>query len=129
VRVSAKAVFSQYSIYPASLNFGAMTSGTRKTWTFTLENKGDLDFKFLICRPEQDPQQQHGPCWGSRGTAVGYQPLLGLSLQTCLTVGMFSVYPGVGSIPPGGQQMITVDCYAKLLGTCKESLSINISNR
>lgn len=55
VRVSAKAVFSKYSIYPASLiNFGAMMNGTRKTHTFTLENKGILDFKFLIYRADQD---------------------------------------------------------------------------
>lgn len=55
VRVSAKAVFSKYSIYPASLiNFGAMMNGTRKTCTFTLENEGILDFKFLIYRADQD---------------------------------------------------------------------------
>ena len=55
VRVSAKAVFSKYSIHPASLiNFGAMVKGSRKTCTFMLENKGSLDFKFLIYRADQD---------------------------------------------------------------------------
>lgn len=55
VRVSAKAVFSKYSIYPASLiSFGAMMNGTRKTCTFTLENKGVLDFKFFIYRADQE---------------------------------------------------------------------------
>lgn len=55
VRVSAQAVFSKYSIHPASLiNFGTLTSGTKKTCTFTLENKGILYFKFLISRAEQD---------------------------------------------------------------------------
>ena len=42
---------------------------------------------------------------------------------------MFMVYPGSGSIPPVDQQVITVDCYAKGLGTCKEHLSIDISDR
>ncbi|KAM6253129.1 hydrocephalus-inducing protein homolog [Porphyrio hochstetteri] len=146
VRVSAKAVFSKYSIYPASLNFGAVTSGSRKTCTFTLENKGDLDFKFLICRPEQDPvrrksaqlpESAHPPgnvnvrtsTSSIRQNRLLLQKDTNPLMQTHLTVGMFTVYPGVGSIPPGGQQVITVDCYAKLLGTCKESLSINIKNR
>ncbi|CAM9170016.1 unnamed protein product, partial [Bubo scandiacus] len=42
---------------------------------------------------------------------------------------MFTVYPGSGSIPPVGQQVIMVDCYTKGLGTCKEHLSIDISDR
>ena len=48
VRVSAEAVFSQNSIYPALVN------GSRKTCTFMLENKGTLDFKFLICRADRN---------------------------------------------------------------------------
>ncbi|CAM9148062.1 unnamed protein product [Bubo scandiacus] len=51
VRVSAKAVFSKYSIHLASfISFGALVNGSRKTCTFMLENKGTLDFKFLIYR-------------------------------------------------------------------------------
>lgn len=80
-----------------------------------------------------------GPGWRTRsgillagaaqGKAVRCQPLLALFLQARFTVGMFTVYPGFGSIPPGGQQMITVDCYAEPLGTCREHLSIDISDR
>lgn len=65
----------------------------------------------------------------AEGKAVRHQPLLGLLLQARVTLGMFTVYPGFGSIPPGGQQMIMVDCCAELLGTCKECLSIDISDR
>lgn len=55
VRVSAKAVFSKYSITPASLiNFSALVNGTKKTCAITLENRGSLDFKFLVCRADQD---------------------------------------------------------------------------
>ena len=61
--------------------------------------------------------------------AVRHQPLLGLFLQARFTSGMFTVYPGFGSIPPRGQQMIRVDCCAEPLGTCEEHLSIDISNR
>lgn len=56
VKVSAKAVFSKYSIRPASLiSFGAMVSGTRKTCSFILENKGILDFKFFIYQDQAAP--------------------------------------------------------------------------
>lgn len=65
----------------------------------------------------------------AQGKAVRHQPLLGLFPQARFTLGMFTVYPGFGSIPPGGQQMITVDCYAEPVGTCKECLSIEISDR
>ncbi|NWH50429.1 HYDIN protein, partial [Fregata magnificens] len=149
VRVSAKAVFSKYSIYPASLiNFGAMMSGTRKTCTFTLENKGILDFKFLIYRAEQDTPvlprksahqmksaRSHESESLSKTTPSVKQSKHSLQkdanplMQARFTLGMFTVYPGFGSIPPGGQQMITVDCYAEPLGTCKEHLSIDISDR
>ncbi|XP_075290309.1 hydrocephalus-inducing protein homolog isoform X2 [Opisthocomus hoazin] len=149
VRVSAKSVFSKYSIYPASLiNFGAMVNGTRKTCTFTLENKGVLDFKFLIYRADQDatvlPRKSahqtksthsHESESFSRRTPSVKQSKPSLQkdvnpfMQARFTSGMFTVYPGFGSIPPGGQQMITVDCCAEPLGTCKEHLSIDISNR
>ncbi|NXG68880.1 HYDIN protein, partial [Baryphthengus martii] len=149
VTVSAKAVFSKYSIYPASLiNFGAMMSGTRKTCTFMLENKGILDFKFFIYRAAQDapvlqkkstcqmrPVRSHDSENFSKMTPSAKQSKRSLQkdttplMQARFTLGMFTVYPGFGSIPPGGQQMITVDCYAEPLGTCKEHLSIDISDR
>ncbi|XP_075367152.1 hydrocephalus-inducing protein homolog [Mycteria americana] len=149
VRVSAKAVFSKYSIYPASLiNFGAMMNGTRKTCTFMLENEGILDFKFLIYRADQDAPvlrrksahqmksaHSHESENLSKMTPSVKQSKHSLQkdanpfMQARFTVGMFTVYPGFGSIPPGGQQMIMVDCYAEPLGTCKEHLSIDISDR
>ncbi|XP_064315287.1 hydrocephalus-inducing protein homolog [Phalacrocorax carbo] len=149
VRVSAKAVFSKYSIYPALLiNFGAMMNGTRKTCTFTLENKGILDFKFLIYRADQDASvlprksaylmkssHSHESENLSKMTPSVKQSKHSLQkdaspfMQARFTLGMFTVYPGFGSIPPGGQQTITVDCYAEPLGTCKERLFIDVSDR
>ncbi|NXT36809.1 HYDIN protein, partial [Pelecanoides urinatrix] len=149
VRVSAKAVFSKYSIYPTSLiNFGAMMNGTRKTCTFTLENKGILDFKFLIYRAEQDAAvlsrksahqmksaRSHESENFNKMTPSVKQSKHSLQkdanpfMQARFTLGMFTVYPGFGSVPPGGQQMIMVDCYAEPLGTCKEYLSIDIGDR
>ncbi|NWQ83121.1 HYDIN protein, partial [Columbina picui] len=138
VKVSARATFSKYSICPASLiSFGAMINGTKKTCTFRLENKGILDFKFHIYRAEQDvaelpkkrPRSDVLFAGDALGQAVRHQPLLGLFLQARFTLGMFTVYPGFGSLPPGGQQMITVDCQAEPPGTCKEHLCIDISGR
>ncbi|NXT87516.1 HYDIN protein, partial [Anhinga rufa] len=149
VRVSAKAVFSKYSIYPALLiNFGAMMNGTRKTCTFTLENKGILDFKFLIYRADQDapvlPRKSAHLMKSARShesenvskmapsvkqSKQSLQKDANPFVQARFTLGMFTVYPGFGSIPPGGQQTITVDCYADPLGTCKEHLSIDVSDR
>ncbi|XP_039246640.1 hydrocephalus-inducing protein homolog [Pipra filicauda] len=51
VRVSARAVYSKYSIKPASpIDFGAMVKGTKKNQVLIVENKGTLNFKFLIHR-------------------------------------------------------------------------------
>uniref|UniRef100_A0A672UG67 HYDIN axonemal central pair apparatus protein n=1 Tax=Strigops habroptila TaxID=2489341 RepID=A0A672UG67_STRHB len=148
VRVSAKAVFSKYSIHPASLiSFGAMVSGTRKTCSFMLENKGILDFKFLIYQEDQaapllpkksahqmksaHSQESENGKNGMLffGDAQGKAVDLPLFLQARLTLGMFTVYPGFGTILPGGQQMVTVECCAEPLGTCKELLSIDVSDR
>ncbi|NWW42685.1 HYDIN protein, partial [Pedionomus torquatus] len=146
VKVSAQAVFSKYSITPASLiNFGAMMNGTRKTCTLMLENKGILDFKFFIYLADQDSpvlakkRKKSIPSQDSENFSK-ITPLAKQSkfsgqkdtnpfMQARLTMGMFTVYPGYGSIPPGAQQMITVDCYAEPLGICKEHLSIDISDR
>ncbi|XP_068026157.1 hydrocephalus-inducing protein-like [Melanerpes formicivorus] len=42
---------------------------------------------------------------------------------------MFTVSPAFGSILPGEQQLVTVDCAAELPGPCQEQLLIDISNR
>ncbi|CAM9160290.1 unnamed protein product [Bubo scandiacus] len=137
VRVSAKAVFSKNSIYPASfISFGAPVNGSRKTCTFMLENKGTLNFKFLIHRTDHNaalsPRKSENL---SKMTPSVKQSKHLLQkdanpfMQAHFTLGVFTVYPGSGSIPPVGQQVIMVDCYTKGLGTCKEHLSIDISNR
>ncbi|NXI34967.1 HYDIN protein, partial [Galbula dea] len=149
LRVSARAVFSKYSISPASLlNFGPMMNGTKKSCSFTLENQGLIDFQFFISKAEQDTvplrkksaQQVKSICSQesealSKASPPGKQSkhLLqkdpNTSMQARLTLGMFTVYPGFGCIPPGTQQVITVDCLAEPLGTCEEHLSIHITHR
>ncbi|XP_054031509.1 hydrocephalus-inducing protein homolog [Dryobates pubescens] len=159
VRLSARAVLSQYSISPAALlDCGAVASGTRRACSFLLHNTGLLPFQFLICRAEQGPPEPtetgwlpglcsgpgsppclpwaqleaeawSPPCWEAQGEAVGHQPLLGLSLQAHLSLGMFTVSPAFGCILAGEQQLVTVDCAAGRPGPCQERLLIDISHR
>ncbi len=59
IRVSAKAVFSHPLISPASdINFGPMTINTRKNASFTLENKGEFEFKYAITKKMSAEQQK-----------------------------------------------------------------------
>ncbi|NWY64722.1 HYDIN protein, partial [Erithacus rubecula] len=132
VRVSANAVYSKFSIEPASpINFGALIKGTKKTQIVVLENKGMLNFRFRIQQAPKDSSaleiKRYTLCWGAQGTAVSRQPLLELFLQDHLTVGMFTVSPCSGSVAAWDQQDITVDCLAGEEGTCEEQLYIDIT--
>ncbi|KGL84882.1 Hydrocephalus-inducing protein, partial [Tinamus guttatus] len=150
VRVSAKALYSKYNISPASfINFGPMMSGTKKSCTFLLENIGNLDFKFLISKTSRDvpvlPRKgisavkhthSHESESFNKNLSVRQSKQIealqkdGNPLsQARLSSGTFTVYPGFGSIAPGGHQVITVDCYTDALGICEEYLSIDISDR
>lgn len=51
IRISGRAVYSKYSIYPVNdINFGSVLINTKKTRTLTVENKGDFDFKYTISK-------------------------------------------------------------------------------
>ncbi|XP_057292027.1 hydrocephalus-inducing protein-like [Hydractinia symbiolongicarpus] len=51
VKLSAKSVYSKYSIYPIhDINFGAVLVNTKKTRTFVIENKSDFDFRYSISK-------------------------------------------------------------------------------
>ncbi|NXG02990.1 HYDIN protein, partial [Sakesphorus luctuosus] len=130
VSVSARAVFSKYSIEPASpIDFGAMIKGTKKSQVLLLENMGMLSFRFFI---RQAPQRKrHGLLLAKcvEVMAVRHQPLLALFLQAALSVGMFTVSPCSSSVSPSGVQKITVDCNAGPEGKCEEQLYIDISGR
>ena len=51
IMVTAKAIFSKFSLSPINdINFGCMVVHTRKACTFTLENKGEFEFKYAIIK-------------------------------------------------------------------------------
>ncbi|KAM4894666.1 hydrocephalus-inducing protein homolog [Sylvia borin] len=135
VRVSARAVYSKYSIEPASpIDFGAMLKGTKKTQTVVLENKGMVNFKFCIHQAPEDAsalesqsskQGESAPSAAKRSTGRKSSSLT----QGPLSLGMFTVSPCSGSISPCGQQKITVECLAGQEGICEEQLYIDITGR
>ncbi|XP_062355753.1 hydrocephalus-inducing protein homolog [Cinclus cinclus] len=130
VRVTAKAVYSKYSIEPASpINFGAMLKGAKKTQTVMLENRGMLNFKFHILQAPEDASVLESKSSNQGESAVLATKLKSSSSQGYLSLGMFRVSPCSGSVAPWGQQKITVECLAGQEGTYEEQLYIDITGR
>ncbi|XP_062997557.1 hydrocephalus-inducing protein homolog [Elgaria multicarinata webbii] len=151
IRVSVQSMFTKYSITPPSLiNFGPLVIGCRKTNSFTIENRGALDFKFGICRVvrdvmiplrrgnshiknsrsrEADLSRQNAPLGRQSKRAESLQKDMTLAVQARFSLGMFTVTPGFGTVAPGGHQVITVDCLADPAGKCEEYMIIEITDR
>lgn len=64
IKVSVLSIFSKYSISPSGdINFGPLVYGSRKTRSFSIENKGDFEVRFNIsrvCKDIQGPAQRRG---------------------------------------------------------------------
>lgn len=59
IRISAKAVFSRFYISPINdINFGSMVVHSRKSSSFTIENKGEFDFRYAVTKKLSAEQQQ-----------------------------------------------------------------------
>ncbi|XP_076989079.1 hydrocephalus-inducing protein homolog isoform X4 [Tamandua tetradactyla] len=150
IKISVNAVFSKYNISPSSIiNFGALICGTRKSTTFTIENQGVTDFKFALYRMtgespiHQKKVASHIRHARSRESesfnksvstkaakfSDSIQKEVNITNQARFSHGMFTVYPGFGSIPAGGQQVVTVDCVADPVGRGEEFIAIDISDR
>ncbi|KAL8194575.1 UNVERIFIED_CONTAM: hypothetical protein K2H54_025175 [Gekko kuhli] len=148
VRLTVHSLFTKYNISPPSLiSFGPMMHGTRKSSSFTIENKGCLDFKFGICKQIRDniiplrkgvsnvksSRSREGgpiaPLGRQSRRSESLQKDMSLVAQARFSLGMFCVYPGFGSIPPGGQMVINVDCFADSVGKSEEYMMIEISDR
>ncbi|XP_063801928.1 hydrocephalus-inducing protein homolog isoform X2 [Pseudophryne corroboree] len=152
IRLSVSSAYSKYRLpSSADVNFGAMLLGSRKLCSFTLENCGLLEFRYLISKMIREVMLQpvkKGPVHGikrarsqdgsgsSRSVAMSKVKRADSQLKETSTsgqarfaLGMFTVSPGFGSIPPGGAQIITVECSADQLGKTEEFLAIDISDR
>ena len=157
IKVSAKAVFSKFSLSPsASINFGAMTVNTKKQCTFMLENRGEFDFRYAIVAA--DGSQKKPPAKAGRGSSrardgqesVQTSSLLKVeggkgggkskteiaSIRTevvsgtqRLVLGMFTIQPATGTVPAGQSSEIKVDCTADRPGKQAVAIIIEISDR
>lgn len=55
IKVTAKAVVSEFNIVPASeIYFGPMNVNSKRQEKITIENKGEMDFKFTISKHVND---------------------------------------------------------------------------
>ncbi|KAM9301954.1 hydrocephalus-inducing protein homolog [Gastrophryne carolinensis] len=152
IRASVCSAFSKYRLTPASdINFGAMVLGSRKMCSFTLENCGPLEMRYSISKMIREVMIQpakKGVAHGSKRSRSreGSESSKSISLnkskradsqlressipgQARLALGMFAVSPGFGSIPPGGQQLVNVECFADQLRKSEEFLAIDVSDR
>ncbi|KAF5907639.1 hydrocephalus-inducing protein, partial [Clarias magur] len=141
IKVSVQCLYSKYSIHPAKdINFGSVVHGSRKTETITLENMGEFEICFTISRMSKDlpvAEQKKGMGKKSSGesntakrisSANKQRPSDIIHLQTRLPMGLFSLSPCFGVLPPGAQQVITVDCVAEQVGCWQESLLVDITD-
>uniref|UniRef100_A0A3B4VD89 HYDIN axonemal central pair apparatus protein n=1 Tax=Seriola dumerili TaxID=41447 RepID=A0A3B4VD89_SERDU len=107
IKVSVQSVFSRYKITPAyDINFGPLVYGCKKSQSFTIENNGVFE------------ENKHTPTYTQHTRT-----------HNRLTIGVFSVSPCTGSLQPGSQQVVTVDCVAEQLGNWNQGLLIDISDR
>ncbi|XP_073706753.1 hydrocephalus-inducing protein homolog [Garra rufa] len=145
IKVSVQALFTKYSISPSNdINFGPMVYGSRKKQTFTLENRGSFEIRFAIrmCKNIPVPAQRKG--LGSKKPSKDnytakpssaselrqtMQNEIGISTQTHLTCGVFTLSPCLGVLAPGAHQVVTVDCKAEHVGCWEECLAIDITDR
>ncbi|KAM9351908.1 hydrocephalus-inducing protein homolog [Symphorus nematophorus] len=141
IKVSVKSVFSRYKITPAcDISFGPLVYGSKKSQSFTIENTGIFEAHFTICRmimdpappgPGKKPQESHSgkPTGASnkvRRESIQRDTRL---TQNNLTMGVFSVSPCRGSLQPGSQQVVTVNCVAEQVGNWNQGLLIDFSDR
>ncbi|XP_046359897.2 hydrocephalus-inducing protein homolog isoform X3 [Haliotis rufescens] len=152
VKVSVKSVFSKYHILPMNdINFGSLLIQSKKTRQFTIENKGEFDFKYTITKLVKESPHQAGnaknrpPVKGDKRTKSRDGSSSGRSVakprraesirqdagtgQSRLQLGMFTIFPAFGIILPNGHQSITVDCVAENQGRSDEDISIDITER
>ena len=160
IRVSARAVFSKFNVFPhGGVNFGALIVNARnKQCTFTLENRGEFEFKYAIVKKptaEQMKKQSHkvqakgnvkssqdasenssitkmGPGEGGRSIKGRQEPTIRTDVvagSQKLVLGMFTIYPAMGTILCGQGTVVNVDCSADKPGKQEALLVIEISDR
>ncbi|XP_065180488.1 hydrocephalus-inducing protein homolog isoform X2 [Sycon ciliatum] len=138
-RVTCKAVFSRYNVQPAAdLNFGTMIMQTRRERKFTLINSGEFEFKYQLMRYDglvtplatashakrlhaiENTQEKNKRAKEALARAAQAKKdfnsrpegMSGQGSNSRLLIGPFTCSPAMGSVAPGNQAIITVECHA-----------------
>ncbi|KAJ3106206.1 hypothetical protein HDU97_006839 [Phlyctochytrium planicorne] len=143
VKLSARAVFSRFSILPIrEVNFGALVFGTKLTRQFTVENQGEFDFRFSIYkiihgtndnRPNGKLRTNSRPSKNGRAISPPTQKIMNrkelVKQADAANFGAFTVFPTNGIVAAGTKMQITVEFHSDTPGSFEEIVAIDISDR
>jgi hypothetical protein len=150
VKVSARSVFSKYTILPVrDLNFGALVHGTKSTKQIVIENTGEFDFKYSIFKMVVNRKEKQIKSARTQATISGIQGNLQqknrppspppnskvtnkkdiVKQADSLSFGPFTVFPITTILSPGMKQTITVEFYGEVAGFFEEIIGIDITDR
>ncbi|KAJ3287536.1 hypothetical protein HK104_008544 [Borealophlyctis nickersoniae] len=144
VKLSARAVFSKFSILPVrDLNFGALVHGTKATRQFVVDNLGEFDFRYSIYKMLPGTQDNklgnklrtasRASKTGGRSTSPPSTRILDRKAMVkqadALNFGAFTVFPTSGIVPAGTKQQITVEFHSDTPGSFEETAAIDVTDR
>ncbi|KAJ3596852.1 hypothetical protein NHX12_003252 [Muraenolepis orangiensis] len=130
IKVSVRSSYNRCKITPASeINFGPLVYGSKSSHSFTIQNTGEFEARFTICRSNSRTPCESQPARPPAATRKTKRSNSSIQRESRQTMGVFTVSPCTGSLQPGGQQVVTVDCGADQLGAWSECLAVDVSDR
>ncbi|KAL0040642.1 hypothetical protein WJX79_000331 [Trebouxia sp. C0005] len=132
VKISARAVFSKYSITPArALNFGpAMYNTSTGPRTLEVTNVGEVPVNLRLFDPAKGLEAAVVPVVPQvtprGGAKKGAEPVTD---TTALTLGPFSLQPATAALAVGAKQTITVNFTAQGAKLSLQQVGIDVSDR
>jgi adenylate kinase family enzyme len=150
VKVSARSVFSKYTILPMrDLNFGALIHGTKAAKQIIIENTGEFDFKYSIFKMALNRKEKQNKSARIQATLNGVlgsiqqknrppspPPTTKVSNKKdiikqadSLSFGPFTVFPITAILAPGMKQIVTVEFLGEVAGLFEETIGIDITDR
>ncbi|KAJ3022533.1 hypothetical protein HKX48_005950 [Thoreauomyces humboldtii] len=145
VRLSARAVFSKFSIMPVrDLNFGALVHGTKATRQFIIENLGEFDFRYSIYKlvaavmEAKVVGKTRANSRASRAGGRNSPPPVSKVINKrevptkqgdTLNFGAFTVSPTSGFVAAGQKQPIMVEFHSDTPGSFEEIAAVDITDR
>lgn len=150
VKVSARAVFSKYSILPLrDLNFGSLVHGAKGVRQISIENTGEFDFRFSLYKIMERAITTNASTVDhkvgkskslvkqiAKGNRPSSPPLAKLvnrkeivKQNDSANFGAFTVFPTSGLCTAGQKTNINVELHSELPGIFEEHIAIDITDR